>query len=80
MRTLGLDEAAAFLRIHPVTLCKKAAAGKIPGARVGRRWVLIEDDLAAYLRAQYAPRALQGDITEKSLCRSINAKTRRFGG
>lgn len=39
LRTLDIDEAAAFLKIHPVTLSEKAKAGEIAGAKIGRSWV-----------------------------------------
>ena len=35
MVTLGLKEAAAFLRCHPEELRRRAKAGLIPGAKVG---------------------------------------------
>ena len=53
MKTFGLNEAAAFLRCHPEELRRRAKAGIIPGAKVGRAWVFLEDDLAAYLRSLY---------------------------
>ena len=52
--TLGIVEAAAFLRCHPDTLQRRAAAGIIPGAKVGRRWVFLATDLESYLRSLYA--------------------------
>jgi len=45
-RTLGLQQAATFLRGHPEELRRRAKAGHIPGAKVGRAWVFLEDDLA----------------------------------
>lgn len=53
MKTLNLEQAAAFLHMHPYTVMQKANAGEIPGAKPGKRWVFIEDDLAEYLRGQY---------------------------
>ena len=38
MRTMGLKEAAEFLRVHPEELRRRAKAGHIPGAKVGRAW------------------------------------------
>ena len=80
MTTLTLQQAAALLKMHPVTLREKASAGEIPGAKVGRRWVFVEIDLLEHIRSQYRPRALQGEPEEISLCHSTNAKTRRIGG
>ena len=45
MKTLDLQQAAALLLIHPTTLQAKARTGEIPGARIGRRWVFVDDDL-----------------------------------
>ena len=53
MKTLNLQEAAAFLHVHPETLRASVCAGRIPGAKVGRAWVFIEDDLAVHLRSLY---------------------------
>jgi len=53
MRTLDLNEAAAFLYIHPHTLEAKARAGEIPGAKPGKCWVFLDVDLADWLRSQY---------------------------
>src|SRR5688572_26791053 len=80
MRTLSLQEAAALLKIHPVTLQSKARSGAIPGAKIGKCWVFVEIDLLDYLRSQYRRQALQGEHKELALCHSIDAKTRRIGG
>lgn len=79
MNTLTLQEAAAFLKIHPVTLSIKAAAGEILGAKIGKRWVFLEIDLMEHIRSQYKWRALQGERKE-TLCHSTNAKIRPSGG
>ena len=42
MNTLTLQEAARFLKIHPVTLQDKARSGEIPGAKIGKCWVFVE--------------------------------------
>jgi len=54
MKTLDLKEAAAFLKMTPEGLRRKAAMGEIPGAKPGKRWCFSEDDLAEYLRSLYA--------------------------
>jgi hypothetical protein len=54
MMTFTLMQAAAFLKVHPEELRQRAKAGLIPGAKVGRAWVFLEDDLAAYLRSLYS--------------------------
>ena len=51
MRTLSLSDAAALLRMHPEEVRRRAKRGTIPGAKPGRCWVFIEDDLAEYVRS-----------------------------
>lgn len=70
METLGLTEAAALLRMSEDALMRKARAGIVPGAKVGRQWVFVRDDLIALIREQAKGRA----------CRSIAAATLRTGG
>jgi excisionase family DNA binding protein len=52
--TLDLNEAAAFLKMSPEALRRKAKAGEIPGRKVGKRWCFIKSDLVAYVRSGYA--------------------------
>ena len=54
MQTLDLRQAAAFLRLHPEELRRRAKLGLIPGAKVGRAWVFLMEDLAAHLRSLYS--------------------------
>jgi Helix-turn-helix domain len=51
MKTLNLREAASFLHMHPEEVRMRAKRGLIPGAKIGRRWVFIEDDLAEFVRS-----------------------------
>ena len=48
MRTLTLQQAADLLKLHPVTVAERAADGRIPAAKIGRRWVFVEDDLIVH--------------------------------
>ncbi|WP_077272721.1 helix-turn-helix domain-containing protein [Acidithiobacillus caldus] len=57
VRTLDLEGAAQFLHLHPDTVQRRARAGEIPGAKPGKLWVFLEDDLVAYLKSlQNRPR------------------------
>ena len=56
LRTLALDEAAAFLHMHPEELRSRAKRGLIPGAKTGRRWAFLEIDLAEFVRSLYPVR------------------------
>ena len=78
MRTLNLSEAAQFLKLHPEEVRRRAKAGIIPGAKLGKRWAFIEDDLAEHIRSLYActRQALQVGHEEKQLCHSLNAVKR----
>jgi hypothetical protein len=77
MRTLDLQEAARFLHMSPAVLRLHARQGRIKAAKPGKRWVFLEDDLAAYLDRLYAGRwqaPLSGSNREKSLWESTNAE------
>jgi hypothetical protein len=78
MKTLDLEEAAQFLKIHPEEVRRRAKAGIIPGAKVGKCWVFIEEHLAAYIQSLYPPlrQALQVGHGEKQLCHSVNVVKR----
>lgn len=52
MRTLDASECAEFLKIDRSTVLELAGNGVIPGAKIGRAWVFLEDDLVAFLRAR----------------------------
>lgn len=80
MSTFTLQQAAEFLKIHPVTLLEKAKTGEVPGAKIGKRWVFLEIDLVDVIRSQYPRRALQGGHERSSTCHSSNARIHRIGG
>ena len=79
MKTLDLQQAAALLHIHPVTLQSKAKSGVIPGAKVGKCWVFVEVDLVDYIRSNYGRRTLQGE-QENNLCHSLTQRLVRLVG
>lgn len=54
------EEAAQYLRIGTVTLKKKARAGSIPAAKIGRAWRFQKKDLDRWLDAG-------GDLSEKQV-------------
>lgn len=66
MRTLDINEAAAFLHVHPHTLEARARAGEIPGAKPGKCWVFLDVDLADWLRAQYRDKNDNGEAAWRS--------------
>jgi excisionase family DNA binding protein len=50
MKTYDINEVADFLKIDRSTALELAHLGTLPGAKVGRAWVFMEDELVAYLR------------------------------
>src|SRR5688572_21315303 len=47
--TLTVEEAAAFLKVDPVTVQRELKAKRLPGAKVGRSWRILKSDLSDYL-------------------------------
>jgi excisionase family DNA binding protein len=74
--TLNLEQAAAFLYLHIETVRRLAQGGVLPAAKPGKRWVFIQEDLAAWLRSNYTQnrQALLSDDRNKGgkLCHSTN--------
>lgn len=81
MKTLNLHEAAAFLRMNAESLRQKAQDGLIPGAKPGRCWLFIEEDLVQYVRSQYASQRQAVRVTDKEVksCHST-AETKTASG
>lgn len=52
MRTLDIEECAAYLKVDRTTVLKLAMQGVLPGAKIGRAWVFPEDELAAFLSGE----------------------------
>jgi excisionase family DNA binding protein len=75
-KTLTLQQAAAFLQCNPETVRRLAQAKKIPSAKLGRKWVFIEQDLAQFIRNQYSIGESVVQVVDKneesSLCQYTN--------
>lgn len=54
MRTLDPQEAAAFLKMHPAEVRRRAKRGQIPGGKAGRALEFIDQDFADFVRSLYA--------------------------
>jgi len=59
-KTLSLIQAADFLGINKETLRRRAKHDEIPGAKVGKCWRFLEEDLVSYLRSLYPCPSLSG--------------------
>jgi len=57
LEVLTLEEAAAYLRVHPRTLRLKATEGVIPGAKIGRVWRFHKRQLERWIQDAAARRA-----------------------
>ncbi|MGK2898752.1 MAG: helix-turn-helix domain-containing protein [Burkholderiaceae bacterium] len=81
MNTLTLAEAAGFLKMHPEEVRCRAKRGLIPASKPGRRWVFIEDDLAAFLRGKYPTQRQALRVTsEKGSTPWVSANEAQSGG
>lgn len=50
MKTFSVDEAADFLNISADSLKYLAGRGIVPGAKIGKAWVFLDESLEYYLR------------------------------
>ncbi|HAU0262587.1 TPA: helix-turn-helix domain-containing protein [Legionella pneumophila] len=66
MNTLNIEEASKFLGAHRETIRRMAASGELPGVKIGRSWVFIEQDLVMYMRNKYSSDASQGVHNNRS--------------
>lgn len=48
---MTVNEAAAYLKLCPVTIYRKTTAGTLPHLRIGRSIRFVKDDLDAYIRS-----------------------------
>jgi excisionase family DNA binding protein len=71
--TLSLDEAAALLKTTAETVSDCIHNRRLPAARIGRAYVLVDEDVIAWLRTQY------GQFKEAA-CGSISAANEARGG
>ena len=54
MQTLSLREAAAMLHTTPETVSAMIRNERLPAAKIGRAWVLVDVDVIRWLRGRYA--------------------------
>ncbi|MDD2989101.1 MAG: helix-turn-helix domain-containing protein [Zoogloea sp.] len=78
MTTLDLQGAAALMKIHPVTLGRMINDGKIPAARIGRAYVLMERDVLGYVEQQIGSQtAMKRGKTRVADAEGLAARIRR---
>ena len=77
-KTYDIKGAAEFLKMSVQAACAEARKGNIKGAKIGRRWVFIEEDLVDCVRSRYKKPA---ELTTRLLngsskaCHSTKEKT-----
>ena len=71
METLTVEEAAAFLKMHPDTLSAQAKAGEVPAAKMGKRWVFVKADLIEHIRSKYKTEDISSTKALKELIPAI---------
>ncbi|WP_408629733.1 helix-turn-helix domain-containing protein [Acidithiobacillus ferriphilus] len=52
-RTFDLQQAADFLQLSKEELRRRAKRGAVQGAKPGKCWAFLEEDLVAYFRSLY---------------------------
>lgn len=90
MRTFDLLECADFLKVDRNKVLTLAGRGELRGAKIGRAWVFLEDDVVAFLRKQIHEQStarLQGERepeaderVARAIARQIPLEDRRRPG
>ncbi len=78
MGTFDLGQAADFLKVSPCTAQEMAASGELPGAKIGRAWVFLEEDLADWLREQINFQRQQRQSKKTNLSEVATSSTTRI--
>jgi len=80
LKTFDLLEASAFLRMHPETLRRLAVAGEIPGAKPGKHWLFLDEDLVEWLRSRYSKKARGVEASGTTTSATVNLMAGGNGG
>lgn len=81
MKTYDLIECADLLKVDRNTILKIAATGELPGAKIGRAWVFLEDDVLSFLRKKVQEQSnarLQGAFEPEADEKLAKAVARQF--
>lgn len=69
MRLMSADEAASFLHLNVKRVQALARSGRLPGRRVGRRWLFDRQDLERALGAAATPPSAGMDLSARNQLR-----------
>lgn len=59
---LGVDEVAAYLAVHPITIYRWCREGRLPCLKVGKAWRVPRPALEEFLRQGLRPQTLVGHL------------------
>ena len=80
--TMGLDEAADYLRCQPSTVQELASKKKLPGTKIGKEWVFVRSHLADYVKSRY-DQTVSSAATDKgakeAACQFADARIQKIG-
>ena len=79
-KTLDIDGAAKFFKAHKETIRRLASSGELPGVKIGRSWVFIEEDLVMYIRNKYSNRDASQGVNIRSIDIWHSTKETESGG
>ena len=66
-------ELAAYLKLHPITICKFAEKGVIPSKRIGRVWRFDKEAIDAWVGGGQKEMNV-GEISEKKRTKKMPGK------
>lgn len=69
MELLDTSDASRYLHLHPKRIQALARAGRLPGRRVGRRWLFDRRDLDRLLATDAGDQAVGLDISARNQLR-----------
>lgn len=50
----AIEDLSSLLKLHPITIRRFIREGKLPGRKIGRRWMVSHDDLRAFTHTELA--------------------------
>ena len=69
MELLSTEEASSYLRLNPKRIQALARSGKLPGRRIGRKWLFSRHDLDALLGRESSEPAMGLDLSARNQLR-----------
>ncbi|MDP3559381.1 MAG: helix-turn-helix domain-containing protein [Legionellaceae bacterium] len=80
MKTFNINQAAEFLGAHKETVRRLVANGHLPGVKIGRSWLFIEQDLVIHIRNKYSTCDASQGVHNGSNTVWRSTKEKKFGG